>query len=161
MNKIVRISSVLTALFFFVTVNALPVKKIVKFSPITFAIGCDSGTLGTLSSHLKRAPKAAPGVLTSECVDKSRQVENVRPESIALGENDAIGTFFVIITLKESDARQLADISHGMSPRRLVLAVKDEAVVAGPLADTFSGNRFFISADTEAESRSIADLFDE
>lgn len=132
-----------------------------KFALVTFSIGCSSTTLSGDRRDLKRADQAVGYMRQIECVDAGKQLQEAKVVAIAIGENDNLGLYEVILKLDPNSAMSLAKITEQGNPQQLVLSVKGQAVVAGVNQVPFHGDKYSITANTLDEARRTADLFDE
>lgn len=132
-----------------------------KFARVTFSIGCSAATRNEDRRDLKRSDRAVGYFPQIECIDAGKQVEGVKLVAIAIGQNEKLGIFDVILKLDSGSALKLAKLTDQGNPQQLVLLVKGRAVVAGFNEAPFHGDKFFITANTLDEARKTADLFDE
>jgi preprotein translocase subunit SecD len=131
-----------------------------SFAPVTFFIGCGVATRSEDKRELKRSVRAGGYMHAIECIDVSKQVDGVKVVAIAIGENEKLGLFDVILKLDPDGALRLAKLTDHGNPQPIVLSVKQEAVVASFIQAPFHGDRFGITADTLDDARKTADLFD-
>jgi len=75
-----------------------------SFAPVTFSIGCGATTRSENRRDLKGSDRAVGFVHQIECVDIGKQVEGVKLVAIAIGENEQLGSFDVILKLDSDSA---------------------------------------------------------
>ncbi|WP_458788965.1 hypothetical protein [Dyella jiangningensis] len=109
---------------------------------------------------MKGSDRAVGFVHQTECIDVGKQVEGAKLVAIAIGENEKLGSFDVILKLDPDSALRLAKLTDHGNPQPIVLSVKQKAVVASFLQAPFHGDKFWITASTLDDARKTADLFD-
>jgi preprotein translocase subunit SecD len=131
-----------------------------SFAPVTFAIGCGATTRSEDRRDLKRSARAVGYMHQVECIDAGKQVESAKLIAIAIGKNENLDLFDVILKLDPDSALKLEKLTDHGNPQPIVLSVKQEAVVASFIQAPFHGDKFWISANTLDDARKTADLFD-
>ena len=131
----------------------------VSFAPVTFSLGCKDTTEAANRHNVQRGIGVVGYVKQTECVDSSKQVVDARITKLAIGQNEKLGNFSVILVLGPEDAKKLAALTQKGNPQAIVLSVKGHAVVSSYMNAPFEGNQFWITADTLEDARRTADLF--
>lgn len=133
--------------------------KTYQFAPVTFSLGCSKATRQSDRRTVDRDSRAIGYFDATQCIDASKQVKNVKVMSVAIGQNEALGIFEVIVQLGSDDAKRLTELTSGGNPQLIVLSVNGRAIVAGFNEAPFRGSKYSITANTLEEARRTADLF--
>jgi hypothetical protein len=138
-----------------------PVKPAtVKLVPVTFSMECNKTTSDENRQLLDRAPNAEASANLRECVDRSAQVKDARLVSVVAGKAKNLDIYEVILRLDPEDAKNLASMTLASGgPRRMVISVKEHAIISGVLFAPFKGEKYLISAHTADDARRISSLF--
>jgi hypothetical protein len=163
MKKVLLLVAMIMALAW---VGILPaqdnvVRSRASFAPITFSLGCKETTSSINRRIIKRSKNVVGYVKAEECIDISRQVIDAHIIKIAIGEDEKIGNFSVILVLADKDAKSLTALTSNVNHQAMVLSVKGRAVVSSFINEPFQGNQFWITADSIEGARKTADLFNQ
>ncbi|RDD82441.1 hypothetical protein DVJ77_05690 [Dyella tabacisoli] len=96
---------------------------------------------------------------STECINYKKQVTNIKPTSIAIGENENIGVYLVEIHFSKEDADNLRKLTADVHEQRIILSVDNQAIYSGFLNAPLSRNKFTITANSVERARRTAALF--
>lgn len=154
--------AIFLALFELTTARAATSYK-VHFLSISFSMVCDSGTPKSNRKLYPRASGADLGVNEYECADTRRQVVKLKPTEIGVEHDEHFDKFEIVIHLNASDAKALSDITKGVgingASKRILVCVDGRVISSRYLYEPFSGNDFYMSAESRDDAHKLARLF--
>ncbi|WP_308142819.1 hypothetical protein [Burkholderia pseudomallei] len=130
-----------------------------KFLPVNIGISCRADTDNSNKEQYLRAPEAGPEVSSTECLDKSKAIKEIYPESVDVEYISKIQLWMVVLTLDEKKSEILKSISSSNLGQKLIVGVDGKVLSAETLFAPVISRVIYINVETREEGYKLMARF--